>query len=254
MKVTIGLEKPSHIYLHKNTKKYSICITNYNSIDTIKASMESIFCQINSDFEIVVCDNFSNDGSQSILTEYAQNGKINLIVKHSSRGEGRQVAFEHSTGKYIISGIDTDDRLKSTFWDFITIYHKCHEGYMLSAGTIHIIPRSLVAEIGGWRDLSWGEDVDFYRRAKTLGIQHELDFPIDLVDRGDNKRSLLFRLYERYDASKCYYRMGRTVSEQVEMAVWFQKPIIFALAVFAKFFSKIKNVKKFQYADSNKDR
>jgi glycosyltransferase involved in cell wall biosynthesis len=236
--------------VQKYTKKYSICITNYNSIDTIKLSIESILHQIDNDFEIVVCDNISNDGSQDILREYAKNGKIKLIVKRCGRGKGRQIAFENSIGKYIISGIDTDDRLKSTFKIFLAKYHNDFEGYMLSSGTIHIIPRNIVLEIGGWRDLTWGEDVDFCKRAKSVGKQQEINFPIKLVDRGDNKRSLLFRLYERYEASKCYYRMGITISEQVEMAVMFQKPMILILATFAFVISKIKKVKKFQYTDS----
>jgi glycosyltransferase involved in cell wall biosynthesis len=213
--------------------------------------MESIFQQINNTFEIVVCDNFSNDGSQDILSEYAKKGKINLIIKRSSRGKGRQVAFENSKGKYIISGIDTDDRLKSTFQFFLTRYHNDYEGFMLSSGTIHIIPRHLVSEIGGWRDLTWGEDVDFCKRAKSIGRQKEIDFPIDIVERGDNKRSLFFRLYERYDASKCYYRMGRSISEQIKMAVPYQKPIILIISLFAFSISKIKKVRKFQYIDSN---
>ena len=236
--------------LDNYTTKYSICITNYNSIDTIKLSIESIINQINNDFEIVVCDNLSNDGSQEILREYARNGKIKLIVKRCSRGRGRQIAFENSTGKYIISGIDTDDKLKSAIHIFLAKYHNDYEGCMLSSGTIHIIPRNIPLEIGGWRDLTWGEDVDFCKRAKSLGYQQEIDFPIEMVDRGDNKRSLLFRFYERYDASKCYYRMGKTISEQVKMAVRFQKPIILILATIAFIISKIKKVKKFQYTDS----
>ena len=241
-------------HLNKNAAIYSICITNYNSIDTIKSSMESIFRQVNSAFEIVVCDNFSNDGSQGILKEYAQNGKINLIVKRSSRGKGRQIAFENSIGKYIISGVDTDDRLKNAFHSLISIYHRNHEGYMLSADTIHIIPRDIVSEIGGWRDLNWGEDVDFCRRAKSLGKQHELGFSIDLVDRGDNKRSLLFRLKERYESSKSYYQIGKSVSDQVKMAIWFQKPVILLLAIFTSFVCNARKIKKFLYIDSNEDR
>jgi glycosyltransferase involved in cell wall biosynthesis len=212
--------------------------------------MESLFRQINNSFEVVICDNCSYDGSLLILQEYAQNGKIKLIIKKSSRGKGRQIAFENSIGEYIISGVDTDDKLKATFHDFISLYHKYHEGYMLSACTIHIIPRNIVKEIGGWRDLTWGEDVDFYERAKSLGRQHDINFPMDIVERGDNKRSFLARLLERYDASKCYYMIGKTITKQVEMSVLFQKPIIFLIALSALISCKSKHVKKFNYSNA----
>ncbi len=231
--------------------KYSVCITNYNSFDTIRDSMESIFSQLDCSFEIVVCDNCSNDGSRKVLEEYASKGKIKLIVEKSSRGKGRQIAFENSTGEYIISGIDTDDRLKPAFQEFLTIYHRDHEGYMLSACTIHIIPRQLVEEIGGWRDLKWGEDIDFHKRAKSLARQHEFEYPLILVERGFNKRGFNYRLSERYNSSQCAYRIGKSVSDQVKMVPRKRyKPMVLAVALIATFVCKCKRVQKFKYTIS----
>jgi glycosyltransferase involved in cell wall biosynthesis len=232
--------------------KYSICITNFNSIDTIKASMDSILIQSNDSFEIVVCDNYSNDGSREILQEYCRKGKIKLVVERSSRGKGRQIAFENSFGKYIISGVDTDDKLKLEFQEFLRIYHRDHEGYMLSAGTIHIIPRQLVEEIGGWRDLNWGEDVDFHKRAKSLGRQHEFEYPIVLVERGNNRRSLKDRLIEIHHDSQCAYKIGQSVLDQVRIAPRARfKPIIFIVATVALFICKCRNIQKFRYSNSD---
>jgi len=239
----------ANIAMRNYQPKYSVCITNYNSIDTIKESMESLFHQFNRSFEIVVCDNCSNDGSREILQEYARKGRIKLVVERSSRGKGRQIAFENSTGKYIISGIDTDDKLKPAFQKFLSIYHRDHEGYMLSAGTIHIIPRQLVEEIGGWRDLKWGEDVDFHRRAKSLGRQHEFEHPLVLVERGRNKRSFTDRVSEMFNASLCCYRIGKSVVDQVKMSIWFYKPIVFVFAVSGLVACKCRHVQKFRYPE-----
>src|SRR5665647_3308215 len=133
--------------------KYSICITNYNMRNTLRECLESVFSQIDSDFEVVVCDNFSKDGSREILEEYARNRKIKLIIEHSNRGRGRQIAFEYSKGDYIISGIDTDDVIRPVLKDVLREYHEKHEGYMLQFETIYIVPRHLVIAVGGWRDL-----------------------------------------------------------------------------------------------------
>ena len=71
----------ANIAIKNYQPKYSVCITNYNSIDTIRESMKSIFNQLNESFEIVVCDNCSKDGSKEILQEYARRGKIKLVVE-----------------------------------------------------------------------------------------------------------------------------------------------------------------------------
>jgi glycosyltransferase involved in cell wall biosynthesis len=227
---------------------YSICITNFNSIATIKESMESIFNQVNSSFEIVVSDNCSYDGSREILQQYAREGKIKLVVEKSSRGKGRQIAFENSTGKYIISGVDADDTLKPAFQKFLSIYHTEHEGYMLSTGTIHIIPRQLVEEIGGWRDLNYFEDYDFHERARFLGRQHELEYPFALVERGSHKRSFTDKVSETYNISLCAFRSGISLRDEVKISPVFYKPIVLVFAITARIACKCRNVQKLRYS------
>lgn len=120
---------------------------------------------------------------------------------------------------------------------------------MLSAVTIHIIPRQIVEEIGGWRDLQWGEDVDFHRRAKSLGRQHEFGYPLVLVERGNNKRRLTDRVSEKFNASLCSYRIGKSVSDQVKMSIGFYKPIALVFAVSGLVACKCRHVQKFRYPE-----
>lgn len=68
--------------------KYSILITNYNTVDTIKQSLESILSQIDNNFEVIVVDNKSKDGSEKILKEFEKQGKIKVISIKCSRGRG----------------------------------------------------------------------------------------------------------------------------------------------------------------------
>jgi len=219
--------------------KYSICITNYNTIGTIRKSLESILSKLDTSSEVVVCDNYSNDGSREILEEYAREGKIKLIIERSSRGRGRQIAFENSTGDYIISGVDTDDVLTPVFKDFLKVYHEQHEGYVLSADTIHIIPRKVVEEIGGWKDLQYYEDVDFCRRVESIGKWHGSQFV--LVERGKAKRGPFHRIKEIYDACQCRYKIGDKVFDELEMTSLYNKPLVFFVCGFALITCKLKN-------------
>ncbi len=48
--------------------KYAVCISNYDTENTIEQSLGSILPQVSSeDFEIIVVDNLSKDRSASIL-------------------------------------------------------------------------------------------------------------------------------------------------------------------------------------------
>jgi len=64
--------------------KYSICITHYNNYPTVEASLNSILNQIDDNFEVIVIDNFSNDGSERILKNFSEQEKIFKILSEPS--------------------------------------------------------------------------------------------------------------------------------------------------------------------------
>ncbi|HME18455.1 MAG TPA: glycosyltransferase family 2 protein [Nitrososphaerales archaeon] len=152
---------------------YSICITHYNNARTVRESMESILSQVDDRFEVVVVDNFSNDGSREILQGYASDGRIKLIERRCSRGRGRQIAFEESSGDYIISGVDLDDVFRPVFIRLLDGYRTFFEGQCLFLSGKHeaitIAPRPLVERVGGWRDVPAGEDIDLWARMAKEG-------------------------------------------------------------------------------------
>ena len=112
--------------------KYSICITHYNNLSTNEESLMSIFRQIDDDFEIIVVDGKSKDGSVEILRKYQKEGRIKLIERKCSRGLGRQIALENSSGDYVISGLDMDDIFTPAISSMLESYHHLAEGKLLS--------------------------------------------------------------------------------------------------------------------------
>lgn len=209
--------------------------------------MESVLDQLNNDFEVVVCDNNSGDGSKMVLEEYARKGRIKLTIEKSSRGRGRQIAFENSSGEYIISGVDTDDILRPSFKQFLEMYHTQHEGYMLSAGTVHIIPRRIVETVGGWRDLKWGEDVDFRKRVEAISKWHEIKGPFSVVERGKPKKGALYKIRERYNFYQSRYRIGMSILEEIRENPWYDRPILLLIATAALTMCKMRRIRRFEY-------
>jgi hypothetical protein len=92
--------------------------------------------------------------------------------------------------------------------------------------------------------------VDFHKRAKSLGRQHEFEYQLVLVERGHNRSSFAAKMSKRYNASKCAYRIGIGVSDQIKMSVWFHKPIILVFAVSTLVVCKCRHVQKFRYPDA----
>jgi len=195
--------------------KYSICITHYNNRATIEASLDSILKQIPEDCELVVVDQMSTDGSREILERYNKAGKIRLYHQGvRNRGLGRQLAFEHSNGDYIISSVDMDDVMKPLLRDAISLYHQSFEGsFMLMTG-FSIAPRRLIEEIGGWRDLHCHQDWDVWMRAASVSRFVFLPFDIDEFRRSHASRGMRFILEQQYGKARDMYRLGRDPLER----------------------------------------
>ncbi|MBA4317002.1 MAG: glycosyl transferase 2 family protein [Flavobacterium sp.] len=83
----------------------SIAIITFNQKDFLKECLESVLSQDYPNFEIVVGDDCSNDGTQEVLKDYDKNypGKFKLILNENNLGitkNSNRVHFACS-GKYI---------------------------------------------------------------------------------------------------------------------------------------------------------
>lgn len=103
----------SEIEPKKNSTSYkykvSICIPTYNRKEYIKETIDSILSQTYKDFEIVIVDDGSTDGTEDVLKE------LDIPVtyywqENSGDAAARNKLIELAKGKYI-SFIDSDDLL-----------------------------------------------------------------------------------------------------------------------------------------------
>lgn len=86
-------------------KKVSVCISVRNGERYIAHMLDSLLVQSFDDFEVIIADNHSSDGTPEILAAYAaafpEKVFVYKTVLHGGAGVGRNLAFEKSRGEYI---------------------------------------------------------------------------------------------------------------------------------------------------------
>lgn len=92
--------------------KISAVITAYNLEKEIRRCVDSVLNQSYDDYEIIVVNDGSTDGTEAILREIAEgNPKIKIISKENGgQSTARNAGFKQCTGDYIFS-IDGDDEI-----------------------------------------------------------------------------------------------------------------------------------------------
>ena len=102
--------------------KVSIIVPIYNTEKYLRPCLDSILAQTYKDFEAILVDDGSTDGSESICDEYAQQDSRFVVVHKQNEGvaKARITAFEHSKGE-MITFIDSDDYVSP---DYLSILSK----------------------------------------------------------------------------------------------------------------------------------
>lgn len=87
----------------------SVVIPTYNHGQFVVAALESVFAQIYGDFEVIVIDDGSTDGTQDILKPLADQGRIRFIRKaNGGQASARNAGIAMARAKYIAM-LDDDD-------------------------------------------------------------------------------------------------------------------------------------------------
>lgn len=91
---------------------FSIIVPVFNSKKYLKACLDSILTQSFQDFEIIMINDGSVDGSKEIIEGYqATNPRIQLFnQENKGQGEARNVGVDKARGKYLWF-VDSDDRI-----------------------------------------------------------------------------------------------------------------------------------------------
>jgi glycosyltransferase involved in cell wall biosynthesis len=100
---------------NKNSVMFSIIMPVYNRINTVQAAINSVLNQTYQNFELIIMDDGSDDGTVELL-ESLKNPKINIIKNGSRQGVSyaRNRCLEVAKGKYI-AYLDSDNTWEPDF-------------------------------------------------------------------------------------------------------------------------------------------
>jgi glycosyltransferase involved in cell wall biosynthesis len=184
--------------------RYSVYGTVYNSLGTVEASIRSVF---RPEYEIVITDSFSTDGTYEKLLELRKDFNLKVLRLKSSRGLGRDYALRHCADGSLTAYFDLDAVYNQNF-------HTIMQAQLDNAFASSIGQQTLYAKkerilgVGGWKDLNVKERQELVARIRpTSSIPVVIGYN-SAVDGGYNLRE------KRYDRGITYY--SRMVRDELD--------------------------------------
>lgn len=103
----------------------SVIIPVYNAVKYIRKCIDSILCQTINNFELLLIDDGSNDGSENVIDKYQENDpRIKVIhKKNTGVSSTRNLGLQVARGNYIVF-VDSDDYVSKDYLEKLYEYHE----------------------------------------------------------------------------------------------------------------------------------
>ena len=90
--------------------RVSVIMPVFNAMPFVEHAIESVLAQDHPDFELLICNDASSDGSQSVLERYCADERVTLIANQHNKGAAaaRNALIDLAVGDYI-TPCDADD-------------------------------------------------------------------------------------------------------------------------------------------------
>lgn len=244
----------------------SIITPAYNSKNTIRETYKSVMSQTFSDWEWIVVDDGSNDGSFSLIKEFeSSDPRIHAYQneKNSGSSVARNVGLKHASGRYI-TFLDSDDVLDPNYLECQLEFIK-NNGPLISAGyrrkTKHTCTDFFVPDEVDYKKALKGNPLSCLTTMYDREAVGEVYFPEDLMKcedyvfwleilkRGITARGnpVIMATYNILEGSKSSNKFGLIkymyfVYHKTQVINWFKSCIyVIRWAFYGK--KKYKNVK-----------
>jgi len=146
--------------------RFSVCMVTYQAAKTIRRCFESLLVQLDPRFEVVVVDSESTNGTLNCLKELEAEGRIRLLVRKCTRGEGRQIAAENARGEVLVQQVDADQMYSSFFQDAAERYEE--EARKDSDVLVMFVPKQPQPKLGRLSSSAIPSNISFVSRSAFM--------------------------------------------------------------------------------------
>ncbi|MCR5300824.1 MAG: glycosyltransferase [Lachnospiraceae bacterium] len=126
----------------------SIVMPCYNTEKYLRKTMSSIFAQTFSDYEIIMVDDGSTDGTPALLDKYCAEYPDIITVFHKENGgqsTARNLALSHAKGEYIVFW-DSDDYASVDYLETLIETARANNSEVVLTGSHYIDENGVVIE------------------------------------------------------------------------------------------------------------
>lgn len=128
-----------------HTPVVSIIIPVYNTEDYLRQCIDSVLAQTYVDYELILVDDGSTDGSGAICDEYDGNYSGISVVHQQNAGlpAARKVGIAHAHGDYILF-VDADDWVDANHVESLVTVAEREQAEVVVCGFVHEYPQKQV--------------------------------------------------------------------------------------------------------------
>lgn len=188
--------------------KVSVVVPVYNVKMYLAECVNSLLCQTLNDIDIILVDDGSTDGSESMCDSYAKENKSVRVIHKENGGLGsaRNVGLDAATGEYVYF-IDGDDSIKKDALEKLYDYAE--------KDSLDVILFS--AECFS-DDLSLSFNPEEYKKSQALyEVLSGKEMFIKLVDSGEYYASIPLKFYRTEYLQKKDYRFPEHIIHEDEI-------------------------------------
>ena len=151
----------------ENRYKISVVIPAYNSENTIKIAIESIYQQNFNDVQIIVVNDGSTDGTKKILEHYLDDDNF-MLINQNNKGvsAARNAGIQRATGKYIFF-LDSDDYIGCNVFNSLYKFAENKQLQLVACEYRQICGRLIENELT--------PNIEFYTETKEQVEEHFFD-------------------------------------------------------------------------------
>ncbi len=164
--------------------KISVIIISYNQKDYLVEAIESVLNQTLQPYEIIIADDCSSDGSQSLIKEYVKQypNLIRAFYHKQNRGipENRNSALERVEG-HLITFLDGDDRFLPRKLELELETFKKHPEASIIFSNIYYVDE-LGRRIGLWAERNSPPTGYVFKEAFSRSWPHNSLYRNELID------------------------------------------------------------------------